>query len=212
MLRYRVAVRFAIDGDVRFLSHNDSIRLFGRALARAGLPVRYTQGFNPLPRIWLLAARPVGVVGDEELLIIELSEDVSAQDVRDRLGAQLPAGVALKRVQPVAPDVLPRVAEISYQLAIPPELAVDVCEAVEQLAGSESCPVLRPRAGKHPAKTVDIRPALSAIRYHDGVLEFAVRQVEGPGVRPADVLLALKLSAALLADVHRRMVWHRRLD
>ena len=207
-----MAICFAIDGDVRFLSHNDSLRLFGRALARAGLPVRYTQGFNPLPRIWLLAARPVGVAGDEELLIVELSEDVSAQDVRDRLGAQLPAGVALKRVQPVAPDVLPRVVEVSYQLAIPPELAADVREAVEQLAGSESCPVLRPRAGKHPAKTVDIRPALSAIRYHDGVLEFAVRQVEGPGVRPADVLLALKLSAALLVDVHRRMVWHRPLD
>ena len=212
MLRYRVAVRFAIDGDVRFLSHNDSIRLFGRALARAGLPVRYTQGFNPLPRIWLLAARPVGVVGDEELLIIELSEDVSAQDVQDRLGAQLPEGITLKRVQPVAPDVLPRVAEVSYQLAIPPELAVDVCEAVEKLAGSESCPVLRPRSGKRAAKTVDIRPALSTIRYHEGVLAFTVRQGEGPGVRPADVLLALKLPAALLADLQRRIVWQPRLD
>ena len=207
-----MAVGFAIDGDVRFLSHNDSVRLFGRALARAGLPVRYTQGFNPLPRIWLLPARPVGVVGDEELLIVELSEDVSAEDVRERLGAQLPEGITLHRARPVAPDVLCRPVEVSYRLAIPPALSADVCGAVEKLAGSGSCPVLRPRAGKRAEKMVDIRPALSAIRYHDGVLEFAVREGEGAGVRPADVLLALKLPAALLADLHRRIVWQPRLD
>ena len=207
-----MAIRFAIDGDVRFLSHNDSLRLFGRALARAGVPVRYTQGFNPLPRIWLLAARPVGVAGDEELLIVELSEDMAARDVQDRLGAQLQEGIALKRVQPVAPDVLPRVVEASYQMAIPPELAADVGEAVERLAGSESCPVLRPRAGRRAEKMVDIRPALSTIRYQEGVLAFTVRQEEGPGVRPADVLLALKLPAALLANLHRRIVWQPRID
>lgn len=207
-----MAIRFAINGDVRFLSHNDSLRLFGRALARAGLPVRYTQGFNPLPRIWLLAARPVGVAGDEELLIVELSEDVSAQDVQDRLGAQLPEGIALTRARAVAPDVLPHAVEVSYQLAIPPELAADVGEAVEKLAGSESCPVLRPRAGKRAEKTVDIRPALSKIRYHKGVLAFTVRQDDGAGVRPADVLLGLKLPAALLTDLQRRIVWQPRID
>jgi hypothetical protein len=124
----------------------------------------------------------------------------------------LPEGIALTRVQSVAPDVLPRAVEVSYRLAIAPELAADVCAAVERLAGSESCPVLRPRAGKRAEKMVDIRPALSTIRYQEGVLTFTVRQEEGPGVRPADVLLALKLPAAMLAGLHRRIVWQPRLD
>ncbi len=65
-------VRFGIGGLVRFLSHAETLRVFERACARAAVPVKYSQGFNPHPKLSLPLPRPVGVASDDELLVLRL--------------------------------------------------------------------------------------------------------------------------------------------
>ena len=63
-----------MDGDIRFVSHRDTLRLFARAATRAEVPLRYSGGFNPHPRVTIPVPRPVGVASDVERLVLELTE------------------------------------------------------------------------------------------------------------------------------------------
>ncbi len=78
------AIRFRIGGALRFLSHAETARLWQRACTRAALPVRYSQGFNPHPRMSLPLPRPVGVAADEELLVVKLCDERQGTPVADR--------------------------------------------------------------------------------------------------------------------------------
>ena len=70
-----LVVRFKIEGRLRFLSHVETLKLFQRACARAGLQVRYSEGFNPRPRLSLPLPRPVGVESQDELLCVRVEQD-----------------------------------------------------------------------------------------------------------------------------------------
>ena len=93
--RYRVAVEFSIEGDLRFLSHHNTMKMLERCMVRAKLPIRYSQGFNPQPRFSLPLPRPVGVASDAELAWLELREPLTAADTKARPSDTLPAGCRL---------------------------------------------------------------------------------------------------------------------
>ncbi len=65
-----LAVRFKVEGSLRFLSHAETLRLLQRACVRAGLALRYSEGFNPHPKFSLPLPRPVGVESEDELLCL----------------------------------------------------------------------------------------------------------------------------------------------
>ncbi len=88
-------IRFKVCRDFRFLSHAETLRVFGRALVRAGIKIRYSQGFNPRPRLSLPLPRPVAVVSDDELLSVYLETSASSfgcQQTKADLSRQLPDG------------------------------------------------------------------------------------------------------------------------
>src|SRR5271169_352330 len=91
----KVRLRFRKDGALRWLSHHDLLRTFERILRRSGLPFRNTQGFNPHPRIVFALSLPLGVVGRSEVVELELDEKIPPEQVRDRLQAQCPTGLAI---------------------------------------------------------------------------------------------------------------------
>ena len=80
-VRHRWVFAFQVDGDLRFVSHHDMLRLFRRALARAEVPMRFSQGFNPHPRMSLPLPRPVGMASETEALMIETECDVDPEDI-----------------------------------------------------------------------------------------------------------------------------------
>jgi radical SAM-linked protein len=103
-LRYTMAARFEITDSLRFLSHQETLRLFQRALVRSGIRLSYSEGFNPRPRVSLPLPRSVGLEGDAELLcaLIETAcpakneteesrfIEINAQQIRAKLERQLP--------------------------------------------------------------------------------------------------------------------------
>lgn len=91
----RIRVAYSRLGEARFLGAKEVATLFGRAVRRARLPVAYSQGFHPLPRLSFGPALPVGIESEEEFLDIELSEVLAAPDVKERLGVELSRGFSV---------------------------------------------------------------------------------------------------------------------
>ena len=89
-----------MEGDARFLSHHDMMRLMERAAARAELPLKYSQGFNPRPRLSLALPRPVAVSSRCELLVLEFASPASGSDWARRLSEALPEGLEVQRAEP----------------------------------------------------------------------------------------------------------------
>jgi len=93
----RVRLTYSKLDEARFLGAREVATLFARATRRAQLPVAYSQGFHPLPRLSFGPALPMGVESEEEFLDIELSESLTANEVGQRLGTQLSRGFAMRQ-------------------------------------------------------------------------------------------------------------------
>ena len=191
--RQRLLIRFGMDGDVRFISHHDTVRLFRRALARAGLPVRFTEGFNPHPRLQLPVPRPVGIAARGDVLLIELDRPVPVVEVASRLAAQLPAGVTL-----AGAEVLPTGARFepvcaTYQLPVEAPDSPSLPERMRQLLIADVVPVDRHDPQGHLDRQVDVRPYLAQLWLAGNAVRFTLHITPRGTARPAEIVRLLGL-------------------
>lgn len=100
---YRLRVRFKRGEEIKFISHLDLIRLWQRALHRARLPLTYSKGFSPHPRISLAVPLAIGVTSEAELADIFLDRPVSPHFFSAALSQQLPPGIEIVQVYPIPP-------------------------------------------------------------------------------------------------------------
>jgi len=91
----RLRFRFGRGEELKYISHLDLMRLWSRALRRAGLPVAYSEGFSPHPKISLAAPLPIGVTSEAELMDITLWKPVSPHFAMKSLVPRLPRGIDL---------------------------------------------------------------------------------------------------------------------
>lgn len=84
---------------MKYISHLDLMRLFMRALRRADLPVKMTEGFSPHPKLSIKRALKLGVESDNEQASIVLREQVSDEEFKQRLQKQFPQGIEIKNVE-----------------------------------------------------------------------------------------------------------------
>lgn len=98
----RLRIRFSRGEEVKYISHLDLMRLWQRALIRAGIALAYSEGFNPHPKMSLAAPLAVGVTSDAELMDIILAKPVSPHNFTAALNQQLPAGIRIDQAQLVS--------------------------------------------------------------------------------------------------------------
>ena len=110
----RLRIRFSRGQEVKFISHLDIMRLWQRAFSRAGISVVYSEGFNPHPRISLAAPLAVGVTSEAELMDIILTKLVSPHFLTTALSQQLPPGVEILQVYPIAPTMPSLQSQVRY--------------------------------------------------------------------------------------------------
>lgn len=84
---------------MKFISHLDLMRLFMRALRRADLPLKITEGFNPHPKFSIKRALKLGLESDNEEATVVLTELITPEEFRDKLQRQLPEGIEIKYAQ-----------------------------------------------------------------------------------------------------------------
>jgi radical SAM-linked protein len=189
-----LAFRYAIEGDVRYISHHDSLRLFERGLVRAGLPVRYSEGFNPRPRMSIVLPRSVGMAGRDELLIVEMTEPVNADAARRLLEREVPDGVSVLTAELLDDGVSPRALSAEYSMMLEPALAEAVKRQAEELLDRTRIEVERQVPKHNRCRKVDIRPYLVDASVRDGCLRWTQTITPAGTARPEEVLAAVGLS------------------
>jgi radical SAM-linked protein len=186
---------------MRFASQLDLARAFERGVRQAGLPIAYSVGFTPHPKISYAGGVPTGVASEAEYLSLLLTSQVEAAAVQERLNAALPDGID---VITVAEDTggLPasRLTASEWQVALPglkPDIAVVV---VQKFLALEEAPV--ERLTSKGMRRMDARSAVVTLDVHDAddgseaasgttMLRMVLRHTV-PAVRPDDVLNALR--------------------
>lgn len=195
------------------MSHRDVARAVERGLRRAGLPMAYSQGFNPHPKISWVGAAPTGCASEAEYVELQLVEPVDPELARRELDAALPEGLAVLEAVLAGPGSLTeRIDASEWHI----ELAGVPVEALRAAAGAllAAPQVQVERMTKDGLRVLDARAALVSLRTYPhpvvsprtgqltecGILVAVVRQV-GPAVRPDDVLSALGVIAGLRPPV-----------
>src|SRR5207253_3677537 len=112
-------IRFRKAGDLRLVSHHDLMHCFERMLRRAELPMVYTQGFHPHPRMTFALSLALGVVGGAEVVELELDPGLAAEEVHDRLGRQAPPGLEILSVGIVDKKAKLQVRRAWYRAGVP---------------------------------------------------------------------------------------------
>jgi len=209
-LRNRVAIGFAVAGDVRFISHRDTVRLFERALARAGVPVRFTEGFNPHPKLTIVLPRTVGVSSSDEMLLLDLASPLESTEVASMLSRTLPTGVTLLSCEAVAEGDRRLPERVDYELAIPHSESDDVSRRAVALLSRTFYAVERGAAPDSSKRAVDIRPFISEIEVDTDRLRWTQHVTPRGSVRPNEMLEALGLSPGTYVHrLHRLRVVYR---
>ncbi len=114
----RIRFSFARKIELAYISHLDQVRLFLRALSRSRLPIAYSQGFNPHPRLILALPLPLGVTAGEEFGEIFFSEEISPEQFLSALKVQVPAAIELTgavAADPGAPSLASLVGAALYR-------------------------------------------------------------------------------------------------
>src|SRR6185437_7952829 len=166
---FPVRIRFAKRGKVRFISHRDVARAFERAFRIEELPLAFTEGFSPRPKVSFGLALSVGHESDAEYLDVELTEPVDTESLPERLTPALPEGMPATgavRLIERAPALQESITEVQYRVATVdghgrPVPAAVLGAAVSGALASEVLNVARVRKGKESVD--DIRPVLRSI-------------------------------------------------
>lgn len=140
----RLRIRFARGEEIKYISHLDLLRLWQRALARAEMPLAYSEGFSPHPRMSLAAPLALGVTSEAELMDIYLAKWSSPHVFTAAMSRQLPEGIKIEQVFNIAPTLPALQAQLraaEYRVGIPTDKAKpEIEQLINALLDKESIP------------------------------------------------------------------------
>ncbi|MFF5442644.1 TIGR03936 family radical SAM-associated protein [Streptomyces achromogenes] len=206
----RIRLRYTKRGRLRFTSHRDFQRAFERALRRAEVPMAYSAGFTPHPKVSYANAAPTGTGSEAEYLEIALTAPRDPETLRVLLDESLPAGLDIvEAVEARTSGLADRLTASVWELRLDGVEPAEAERAVE--AFTEAGAVEVQRMTKNGVRTFDARPAVVSLETHGApadrpsdrpcaILRLVVRHVT-PAVRPDDVLSGLRAVADLAPPV-----------
>ncbi len=199
-LKQRLRLRFTRDETLKYIGHLDMAHTWQRIVRRAALPLAYSEGFNPQPRMSFAAALPVGCTSDHEELDMVLSLPCAIDEVKAQLDRALPPGmkvIAIEEVPLNAPALQMQLAAAEFEITVEGEETLGpLNERVQQFNAAHE--VIRDRRGK----VYDLRPLVQALSLEPAQADRAAvirsrlqATPEGTG-RPDELAAALGLDPA----------------
>jgi radical SAM-linked protein len=197
----RLKITFAKTDHMRYTGHLDLYHTWERTVRRARLPLAYSQGFNPRPKINLAAALPLGFTSSCELVEIWLDGDPFPEEVESRLREAAPPGIEISRIESVDPKgpKLPNLIQSAVYEVNLLEPCHDLAMRISNISDSEK--IIRERRGKE----YDLRPLIEEISFSpEEKPELHLQLAARPGAtgRPEEVLAVLGIPI-YNARVHR---------
>ena len=158
----RIRITFAKLGALRYTGHLDLHKLWERAARRAELPLAYSQGFHPQPKMNIAAALPLGFSSRCEVLDMRLEHEIQLDGLREKLQGTLPTGIQVTEVDSVderAPALQTQVVSAEYEVSLAEAgFGSEVKRKIESVLESDS--IIRTRRGKE----YDLRPLVEELR------------------------------------------------
>jgi radical SAM-linked protein len=198
--KYRLRLTFAKKEQTKYISHLDLALAWERALRRAQIPLAYSQGFNPRPKMQFASGLPVGTTGTHEILDIIVTAPVDLAEALTRIKAALPVGIGLHEIQevPVKASALQHLLrEAEYRVMVETDLsAEELSRRIVDLLAADK--IIQTRRRKKRQEKFDLRPWLHELRLEllengEAFLEMRVTAGQFGNLRPEAVLKALGL-------------------
>ena len=206
----RARITFTKQGALRYTGHLDLHRLWERAMRRADLPLTYSQGFHPQPKISLASALPLGFSSRGEVLDVRFNEELPTEEIKTRMQSNLPKDIQVTKIEVIderAPALQTQVLSSTYEAHLTePVDGNELTERVKAIMLSESLP--RERRGK----SYDLRPLiemLSVVTQADGKiwLRMTLAAREGATGRPEEVLNELGIEPETVRVERTRLIF-----
>lgn len=209
--RQRIRARFRKGERVRHISHLDVLRYWERAIRRAGLPLCYSQGFTPHPKIAFAAPLPLGFIGEGEIMEVLLEERVPLDRFADDLTGQTTPDLELRDATEVAlglPALPTLLRWADYRLALEGVTPEHATESVNAFLATETFPWRQEREGKK-AREYDLRAGVASLSVGaagEGALDARLSCGQELTVRPEQLVAALFPTATVERYVRTRLV------
>jgi len=189
----RIQITFSKQGALRYTGHLDLHKLWERAARRAELPLAYSQGFHPQPKMNIAAALPLGFSSRCEVLDMRLEHDIPLEGLQEKLQQTLPTGIrvfAIESVDERAPALQTQVASAEYEVTLTE--AVDGSDLKRRIDSvMETGSIIRERRGK----TYDLRPLIEELKsLSSDKIFMRLTAREGATGRPEEVLDVLGIA------------------
>jgi radical SAM-linked protein len=152
----RVRLTFSKNGAMRYVGHLDLFRSWERTFRRSGLPIAYSQGFHPQPRMNLACALPLGFTSQCELLDAWLEQELPPQHIQESLSQAVPPGLLVKEIERIdlsAPSLQSQVVSAVYAITLLDSVP-DIAARLSRVTSAEQLPRLRRN------KPYDLRPLM----------------------------------------------------
>ncbi|MBQ8973939.1 MAG: DUF2344 domain-containing protein [Clostridia bacterium] len=185
----RAMIRFGKEPRLRFISHLDMQRFFQRALNRTGLPIAYTQGFNPHPVLSFGSALALGWTSEYEILDIKLAVPMGRKRTEEAMRAALPPELPVletRMVDDKHPAPMAQVRASDYRIQVDAQAAEALHGALNAFLQMDSVPAMRKT--KSGEREIDIRPLLIEAKAEDYGLWARLSLTERDTLKP-DLLL-----------------------
>jgi len=199
---------FSLGGLLRFLSHQELLDLLARAAIRAQLPLAFSHGFNPRPKLSLPVPRSVGMSCEKDLARFELTQPIADGELADRLGPQLPDELTIDRSWSTSVRQHPQPREVEWKIDLAGLNLGDLSRRVAEFLARPTWPIERKSIKAHRPIPVDLRRFVLDLRIDETTLR--ARLAAGPegSIRPAELLAALELPAPQgLARISRTKIY-----
>lgn len=189
----KVRVKFSKTGAMKFIGHLDIMRFFQKAIRRAELPVAFSEGFSPHMIMSFAAPLGVGITSAGEYFDMELTEEWTSRELKDRLNAQMVEGMEVLSVRKIpegkASKAMSLVAAADYLVSFREGLELTGWrEKLSEFYGQDSIVILRKT--KRSEKETDIRPWILEMRAQEEGIFLRVSQGSVHNLKPELVLEA----------------------
>ncbi len=199
----RLRLTFTKTDSLKYIGHLDLHRTLERTLRRAALPLAYSQGFNPQPKMNLAEALPLGITSECEVMDVWLEKQIDLEQAKKDLDRAVPPGmqiVSMHEVDEKLPPLQTQVVAAEYRVTVRGGVTVDLDSRVRELLSQST--ILRERRGKH----YDLRPLIESLSVEENILVMKLAARDGATGRPEEVLKALEVEGD---RVHRSKLFFR---
>ncbi len=181
--------------EARFISHLDLLRALDRSIRRAGIPIAYSQGFNPHPKLSFATPLSVGIISHGDYLEMELNSPMGCEEIKESINPKLPLGIRFLEVKEITkkvPNLGAIVAATLFKVNLVNLNELDVSQRVQELLSKDQ--LIIERTTKKGKRQVDIIPLIYQLKVENDFLHMLLETSSSANVKPKELLNYLQIN------------------